>query len=148
MTANSGSGGGISRRDFMTRLGLAGLACAQLAGCAGTPRYRGAIEDGVLVLDRAQVEVLLAEHPAIIVWAPSLEAALVLSRGADGSFRALSSRCTHLGCQVRPTRRFLTCPCHGSTFDMEGRVVRGPAPKPLPGYRVVETGNALEINVL
>jgi len=47
--------------------------------------------------------------------------------------RAFSATCTHLGCQVlwdAPTHRF-RCPCHGGTYDAEGRVIGGPPPRPL-----------------
>jgi cytochrome b6-f complex iron-sulfur subunit len=52
-------------------------------------------------------------------------------------FYAVSSVCTHLGCNVaRDEARGFACPCHGSVFDSEGRVTRGPAAWPLSRYRV------------
>jgi menaquinol-cytochrome c reductase iron-sulfur subunit len=48
------------------------------------------------------------------------------------AFRALSAVCTHLGCTVGREQGGFHCPCHGSTFDAEGRNTGGPAPKPLP----------------
>jgi len=53
-------------------------------------------------------------------------------RSAEG-FYALSARCTHLGCRLmhdRPRRR-LACNCHGSTFSLDGAVLRGPAARHL-----------------
>jgi nitrite reductase/ring-hydroxylating ferredoxin subunit len=49
-------------------------------------------------------------------------------------FRALSGVCTHLGCTVNleASGRGFNCPCHGSRFDDQGQVLRGPAPRPLP----------------
>jgi cytochrome b6-f complex iron-sulfur subunit len=52
---------------------------------------------------------------------------------ADG-FYAISSVCTHLGCNVKRGGPGFECPCHGSQFDQNGRVVHGPAPKPLEWY--------------
>ena len=54
---------------------------------------------------------------------------------SDAGFYAISSICTHLGCNVHhvPGGGF-TCPCHGSRFDANGRVVRGPAPQPLAWF--------------
>ena len=92
----------ISRRDFIARMGLAGLACTEITGCAGTPRYQGVVEGNVLALNRVEIEALLGEHAAIVVSAPGWEEPLVLSRGPDGAFQAVGSRCTHMGCQVRP----------------------------------------------
>ena len=50
------------------------------------------------------------------------------------TFRALSAICTHLGCTVGHQGVGYHCPCHGSTFDGEGRNTGGPAPRPLPWY--------------
>jgi Rieske Fe-S protein len=49
-------------------------------------------------------------------------------------FYAISSTCTHLGCTVKRASQGFECPCHGSRFDDDGRVVRGPAPSPLSWY--------------
>jgi cytochrome b6-f complex iron-sulfur subunit len=52
---------------------------------------------------------------------------------AEG-FYAVSSVCTHLGCNVKRSATGFDCPCHGSRFDDNGLVVRGPAPAPLAWY--------------
>lgn len=40
----------------------------------------------------------------------------------------LSSRCTHLGCHISSEENGeMVCPCHGSRFDMNGKVIKGPA---------------------
>jgi Rieske Fe-S protein len=50
-------------------------------------------------------------------------------------FYAISSVCTHLGCNVRHDQgQGFTCPCHGSAFDGLGRVVSGPAPRSLAWF--------------
>jgi cytochrome b6-f complex iron-sulfur subunit len=68
-------------------------------------------------------------------------------------FRVMSAVCTHLGCTVRvetslkadpsdaDTRRAtqvfqLACPCHGSRYQEDGSNISGPAPRPLPAYRL------------
>ena len=48
----------------------------------------------------------------------------------------LSSRCTHLACQVNwhaETQSYV-CPCHDAAFDIEGNVLDGPPPRPLDIY--------------
>jgi rieske iron-sulfur protein len=57
-------------------------------------------------------------------------------RAADGVV-AYSAICVHTGCDVTnwdPSRQLLECPCHYSTYDPKeaGKVVSGPAPRPLP----------------
>ncbi|HEX4979724.1 MAG TPA: FAD-dependent oxidoreductase [Acidimicrobiales bacterium] len=50
-------------------------------------------------------------------------------RDEDGGLHARSGRCTHLGCLVafNPAERSWDCPCHGSRFGVDGRVLEGPA---------------------
>ncbi|MFQ5677702.1 MAG: ubiquinol-cytochrome c reductase iron-sulfur subunit [bacterium] len=51
-------------------------------------------------------------------------------------FRALSAVCTHLGCIVSEAEWGFACPCHGSRFDKQGKVIGGPAPKALEWLKV------------
>ncbi len=46
---------------------------------------------------------------------------------------AFLATCTHLGCTVRWRKQegAFVCPCHGGRYDREGRVTKGPPPKPL-----------------
>jgi Rieske Fe-S protein len=50
-------------------------------------------------------------------------------RDLDGSIRKLSAVCPHLGCIVswNSVEQTWDCPCHGSRFDTQGRVLRGPS---------------------
>ncbi len=51
---------------------------------------------------------------------------------SDEGLYAISAVCTHLGCIVsKEEGKGFFCPCHGSRFDIDGKVVAGPAPKPL-----------------
>ncbi len=63
--------------------------------------------------------------------------ALLLIRTPQ-EFKAFSAICTHLGCVVDwdARKREIVCPCHAGIFDLEGRVVSGPPPRPLPSYPV------------
>jgi len=54
-------------------------------------------------------------------------------RRDDGTLVAVSTRCTHLGCQLRwnSAERSWDCPCHGSRFTPEGEIIQGPAVRSL-----------------
>jgi cytochrome b6-f complex iron-sulfur subunit len=81
---------------------------------------------------------------------------LFLFRRPEGLF-AISSVCTHLGCNVRweESSEGFECPCHGSSFDKDGNNTGGPAPKPLKWLRLtmrrdrqlmVDTSNEVDKN--
>ena len=59
---------------------------------------------------------------------------------------AISTTCTHLGCIVSISDTGFSCPCHGSRYDQDGNVTGGPAPKPLPWFKVTVAPNG-EIEV-
>ena len=58
---------------------------------------------------------------------------VAVSRDDDGALHAVSARCTHIGCIVdwNPAERSWDCPCHGSRFAPDGKVLQGPAVKAL-----------------
>jgi menaquinol-cytochrome c reductase iron-sulfur subunit len=59
---------------------------------------------------------------------------------------AFGPQCTHLGCAYHwdETRDQFLCPCHSSVFAIDGRVISGPAPRPLDRYETkVENGKLL-----
>ena len=60
---------------------------------------------------------------------------VTLVRG-EGGLAAISNTCTHLGCVVATTEIGFDCPCHGSRYDADGTVLGGPAPRPLPWFKV------------
>ncbi len=50
----------------------------------------------------------------------------------EDEISVLSSRCTHLGCKINEySNNQLLCPCHGSTFDLNGNATQGPATRSL-----------------
>ena len=62
---------------------------------------------------------------------------------APGEYRAMSATCTHLGCtvQYRPDLREIWCACHNGMYDLNGRNVSGPPPRPLEAFEVQVRGD-------
>jgi len=71
----------------------------------------------------------------------------ILVRQADGSYRALSARCTHLDCTVQyhPDTQQIWCACHNGRYDTDGRNISGPPPRPLERYEVVVKGEKVMV---
>lgn len=64
---------------------------------------------------------------------------VILIRATNGGYRAFSATCTHLGCVVAfrngPEQK-IACNCHGGMYDLSGRNIAGPPPRPLTPYKV------------
>lgn len=62
----------------------------------------------------------------------------ILVRTPEGEYRAFSAVCTHLQCtvQYREDFKHIWCACHNAHFDLTGRNIAGPPPRPLEEYRV------------
>jgi len=56
-----------------------------------------------------------------------------------GRIYALRAVCTHRGCLVVPDASAFRCPCHGSRFEADGTVTKGPATRPLAHYAIART---------
>ncbi len=76
------------------------------------------------------------------------EQKIYVAHAREGYF-AMSAECTHLGCMTRyaPDQRSITCPCHGSRFDLDGKVAAGPAPAPLRRYHLSLADDLLVVDV-
>jgi len=72
----------------------------------------------------------------------------LLIMNADGTYRALSATCTHLGCtvQYRSDLRQIWCACHNGIYDLNGRNVSGPPPRPLDVFDVHSRGDEIVVS--
>ncbi len=73
----------------------------------------------------------------------------VLRKSVD-EVTVFSNICTHLSCRVNwdADRSLYICPCHDGHFDTEGKVVAGPAPRPLDRYETKVEDGTLSIHFL
>ncbi len=72
----------------------------------------------------------------------------LLLLGSDGQYRALSATCTHLSCtvQYRGDLRQVWCACHNGMYDLAGRNISGPPPRPLEQYDVHVRGDEIIVS--
>lgn len=131
----------VDRRSFLSRLGL-GAALVSAAGfLAAAARY---VFPNVLYESPTRVPLGPPDGfpPGDATYLP--EQRIFVFRDDDG-LSALSSICTHLGCNVRRVSSGFECPCHGSRFDGGGKVTHGPAPKPLAWRRLSLSARGLVV---
>lgn len=105
----------------------AGLLLGSLSSCASPPMLETAIVDHKITVPLTA----FASSELQILRPRGLLFDIALHRETDGKFRALVLQCTHASTQLTPAGDGYSCPAHGSTFDSEGRVTRGPAQIPL-----------------
>lgn len=67
----------------------------------------------------------------------------ILVRSATGEFKALSAVCTHLECivQYRDDTKQIWCACHNGQYNLSGKNIGGPPPRPLEEYKVNTRGD-------
>lgn len=102
----------------------------------GAATVKSLVVDGLGMLLSLDGPQSLAPGDAAIVTAGKERVAAY--RDEDGDLHAVSPRCTHLGCIVAFNHGEKTwdCPCHGSRFGLDGRVLEGPATEPLERFEV------------
>lgn len=137
---------GSTRREFLGTLAAvwAGISALPIIGIVFqflTPLPEApASRERVLVGTTTDLEpggnkvIRFNKEPVILMHTPS------------GQFRAFSARCTHLGCVVQFQNEggpHFGCNCHGSQFDLNGKNIAGPAPRPLPPFRVSVEGSSI-----
>jgi cytochrome b6-f complex iron-sulfur subunit len=69
----------------------------------------------------------------------------LLIRTSSGEYRAMSAACTHLSCtvQYRDDLRQVWCACHNGKYDLNGRNISGPPPRPLETFEVQVRGDEI-----
>lgn len=127
----------ISRRDFLklVRDGFLYLSAALATGgllrflsYAPEPEQKTEFDLGSVDNYPVGSRTSIPEIPALLIH-------------AESGFTALSLTCTHLGCTLEADETGFACPCHNSAFGADGKVMQGPAVKPLRSLRIETTDN-------
>lgn len=136
------SGGGSShntRRDALTRLLLGWTALIVLPSLYVVGRYlvpplRKVIEVSSVIA--AKINEIPANTAKIVKLGNK---PLILVHTERGEYKAFSATCTHLGCVVEyrgDKGGYFHCNCHGGEYDLSGKNISGPPPRPLTPYSV------------
>lgn len=118
---------GISRRDFLGLASLGAVILSSLSVLAGIFRMS---KPNVRYEESTRFKIGKSENfPVGTV--KKLDDKGVFIFANDDGLHAISSVCTHLGCIVNIAEWGFQCPCHGSKYNENGKVIGGPAPRNL-----------------
>jgi Rieske Fe-S protein len=144
----------IPRQKVLIGAGL-GLVTAVLAACStygkkpeatGEPSTTtpAAPATGGPAAPAAPAANVIAKTSDVPVGSGVIVDAIVVTQPSAGVFKGFSSTCTHAGCTVNKVADgTIDCPCHGSKFNLDGTVAKGPAQKPLEAKAVVVEGDSI-----
>jgi len=128
---------GISRRDFIDLIIKGGLFTTLAGMVLPALAYLWPVTQRGPALGKEDVgpldDIPVGGARKVILGGSSL----ILVRTAN-EVKAFSAICTHLGCIIdwsKEKQEFI-CPCHAAVFDVNGQVVSGPPPRPLPAHQV------------
>lgn len=143
---------GLDRREVLALGGASALACLGI-GCATGASHRS-FEPGAQALTGSMLKIPLAElvnitgDEALLV-KPGSPYPEILIASREGRYLVITSDCTHWGCTVGYNAGVneWQCPCHGSRFAVDGKVLEGPAEDPLKSAIATVEGDALLIDL-
>jgi Rieske Fe-S protein len=134
-----------SRRGFLNW--LLGFSVIGLMGSVLYPVFRFLSPPDVPEAATNQVEAGQTNDPAFLekgfkIVRFGAEPVIVI-RVAEDDYRAFSATCTHLDCIVefQKVEERIWCNCHNGQYDLTGRNVNGPPPRPLQPFEVNLTGS-------
>jgi cytochrome b6-f complex iron-sulfur subunit len=131
----------FGRRDFLLGSGLS------LGTLLALPTLTARAEGGKVAIPLAKLEVLKSVGGSVVLRVK--DKLLLLVRDSATSVRAFNPVCTHRECVVAYNQgeKKIKCPCHGSQFDLDGRVVHGPASRPLATYAADLAGEQIIVTL-
>lgn len=127
----------MPRRQALVCAGAV-LGAGTLVACAGS-------EPATPTDDNADArEAPLAKTSDVPVGSALIVDDIVLTQPRAGEFIGLSAVCPHAGCAVsKVDGAQVICPCHGSTFGLDGAVITGPARDPLTPAVITVRGDSI-----
>ena len=121
----------------------AGMAIGSLSSCATLPIYKTSMADNKISVPVS----LFAQSDFQIVQSKGFYYNIGLRKESNGTYSAFLLRCTHADNQLTPTGNGFTCSLHGSAFNKEGQVTKGPAERPLKKYQTETISDQIIIHL-
>lgn len=144
----------MDRKEFL-KSATAALAAAGLApvsvlfdGCAPSAHtIHAPVKGNKVIVPRTGFPDLLQPYNYVRVYVDQYTNPILIFVRDDGEIRAILSTCSHSGCEVKKLPTKFECPCHGSEYDLQGSVMKGPAPAPLDTFVVHSFADRIEVTL-
>ncbi|MEX0648044.1 MAG: Rieske 2Fe-2S domain-containing protein [Balneolaceae bacterium] len=136
----------MDRKKFIKLISAGVLCSVPLGGITGCVSYRyvDARRNG----DQLEVpKSSFREDSFVLVRNPGRSSPIYLGKHSEDSYSAIFLECTHKQCTVEPSGETFTCPCHGSKYDREGKILEGPARQDLYTYQVTTDAGTIYIQL-
>lgn len=148
----------MERRGFIKNCALlcaGGIGIAALMESCGSIHYAtSTIETNKIKINRSEFIDLPTgqagkkntERKFVVVRSEKLDFPICIYKIGE-TFNAVSMKCSHQGCELNPNETSLVCPCHGSEFSKEGKVLNPPADKDLKQFKVITNNETIYIEL-
>lgn len=135
----------MNRRAFLMWVGVGWVASSLPVALAACSSQTESVAETTKEFQSIGTIAELDQNGQLLKEKSTVGAVLVVRADLAGNLKAVNPTCTHAGCTVawQKSPKKFTCPCHGSEFDSDGKVVKGPAAKPLKTYQAKIEGNSV-----
>ena len=135
-----------NRRNFLKK---GSIATASILGMGVISPSCSPYAYGTFYMEKDRIRIPKAEFEKkafVMIQPAGLSAPVLINKVDENKYRALLMECTHKQCTVSMSGKTLVCPCHGSEFSLEGKVLKSPAEKDLLEFKVTEDESNIYLN--
>jgi Rieske Fe-S protein len=131
------------RQRFILGAGL-GLAAGAVAACTTYGKKPAPASETAAPSASGAPANVITKTADVPVGSGVIVGDIVVTQPSAGVFKGLSAICTHQGCTVsKVADGTIDCPCHGSKFNLDGSVAKGPATTPLGSEAISVQGDSI-----
>lgn len=140
----------MERRDFVKNCLLicsAGSIVQLMQSCKGIHYATTTSDENKIKLSKAEFPDTEKKVRKFVVVKTEKLLFPVCVYQSENNYNAVYMQCTHQGCELQPNKISLVCPCHGSEFSTEGKVLSAPADKDLKQFKVSSDNENIYIQI-
>ncbi len=145
----------MDRKDFIKIVGascMGAIVPLGISSCSPVHYVTASLDKNKLVVAKSEFIGIKKEdeftRTFIVIESPTLQFPIAVYRHSDDNYTALWTECTHQNCEVKPNENLLTCPCHGSEFDVNGEVLEGPAESDLKMFEISTDNDNIYVHIV